>query len=80
MSPVADSYAERLERGAVLLREASRVVAFTGAGISTESGISDFRSPGGVWARHRYTGSRSSSFRSGGCSSSAVGNHSGAIL
>lgn len=47
------SYAERLEEGATLLRDASQVVAFTGAGISTESGISDFRSPGGVWDRHR---------------------------
>jgi len=33
------------------LRKASRVVVFTGAGISTESGIPDFRSPGGVWSR-----------------------------
>jgi NAD-dependent deacetylase len=33
------------------LREASRIVVFTGAGISTESGIPDFRSPGGVWSK-----------------------------
>jgi len=35
------------------LRETQRGVAFTGAGISTESGIPDFRSPGGVWSRHQ---------------------------
>jgi len=33
------------------LRKAHRAVAFTGAGISTESGIPDFRSPGGVWSK-----------------------------
>ncbi len=35
---------------AVWLSESSSTVAFTGAGISTESGIPDFRSPGGIWA------------------------------
>ncbi len=38
---------------AAWLREADAVVAFTGAGISTESGIPDFRSPGGVWAKYQ---------------------------
>jgi NAD-dependent deacetylase len=37
---------------ALHLRRATAVVAFTGAGISTESGIPDFRSPGGLWARY----------------------------
>jgi NAD-dependent deacetylase len=35
------------------LREAESAVAFTGAGISTESGIPDFRSPGGVWSKYQ---------------------------
>lgn len=35
------------------LAEARNAVAFTGAGISTESGIPDFRSPGGVWATNQ---------------------------
>jgi NAD-dependent deacetylase len=34
-----------------LIDDAQRVVVFTGAGVSTESGIPDFRSPGGVWSR-----------------------------
>jgi NAD-dependent deacetylase len=36
---------------AALLRGARRAVVFTGAGISTESGIPDFRSPGGIWTK-----------------------------
>lgn len=36
-----------------LLKKAGWITAFTGAGISTESGISDFRSRGGVWDRYR---------------------------
>jgi NAD-dependent deacetylase len=36
-----------------LIANTRRIVGFTGAGISTESGIPDFRSPGGVWANNR---------------------------
>jgi NAD-dependent deacetylase len=34
------------------LKEANLVIALTGAGVSVESGIPDFRSPGGIWERY----------------------------
>lgn len=50
MIPAADDGAARLRD----MVEAARVILpFTGAGISTESGIPDFRSPGGLWTRYR---------------------------
>jgi len=36
-----------------LLRASERLVVLTGAGCSTESGIPDYRSPGGAWTRHK---------------------------
>ncbi len=49
--------ASDLQRGVELLGDmiasASSIVPFTGAGISTECGIPDFRSPGGLWTRNR---------------------------
>ncbi|NLD74055.1 MAG: NAD-dependent deacylase, partial [Chloroflexi bacterium] len=40
---------EHLPEAVRLFRQAQHVAALTGAGISVESGIPDFRSPGGVW-------------------------------
>jgi NAD-dependent deacetylase len=41
-----------LSRAAAIVAEMRAGVAFTGAGVSTESGIPDFRSPGGVWSKY----------------------------
>lgn len=41
-----------LNDAAKILRDAKRAVALTGAGVSVESGIPDFRSPGGLWTRY----------------------------
>jgi NAD-dependent deacetylase len=43
---------ELVRRAADLLAASRRVVVFTGAGVSTESGIPDFRGPAGLWRRH----------------------------
>ena len=40
-----------LDEVAAWLRESRRTVALTGAGVSTESGIPDFRGPNGIWTR-----------------------------
>jgi NAD-dependent deacetylase len=44
---------EGLERLKQLIEDSNRGVVFTGAGISTESGIPDFRSPGGFWTKNQ---------------------------
>ena len=43
---------ELISKGAGMILESEKILVFTGAGMSTESGISDFRSPGGVWEKY----------------------------
>ena len=50
---IASDLHSGVERLGDMIAEASIIVPFTGAGISTESGIPDFRSPGGLWTRNR---------------------------
>jgi len=50
---IATSLQSGVERLGEMIATASTIVPFTGAGISTESGIPDFRSPGGLWSRNR---------------------------
>jgi NAD-dependent deacetylase len=42
-----------LEQFAARVKKSRAIVFFTGAGISTESGVPDFRSPGGVWTKYQ---------------------------
>ncbi|MDT8420377.1 MAG: NAD-dependent protein deacylase [Desulfuromonadales bacterium] len=44
---------QQVKAAALLVTRARTISAFTGAGISTESGLADFRSPGGLWDRYR---------------------------
>ena len=46
-------FEESVGRLREMLAAAGRGVVFTGAGISTESGIPDFRGPGGLWTKYR---------------------------
>src|SRR4051794_17116653 len=50
---IASDLRSGVERLGDMIAEAKRIVPFTGAGISTECGIPDFRSPGGIWTRNR---------------------------
>ncbi len=43
---------EKITQVAQFIVSSNRIVVFSGAGLSTESGIPDFRSPGGVWSRY----------------------------
>ncbi|NVM38695.1 MAG: hypothetical protein HWN81_24115, partial [Candidatus Lokiarchaeota archaeon] len=43
---------EKLFDAAFIIKNSNYIVIFSGAGISTESGIDDFRSPGGLWERY----------------------------
>ncbi|NQT73359.1 MAG: NAD-dependent deacylase [Chloroflexi bacterium] len=47
-----DSFDSQVGKLAALIVNSNKIVVFTGAGISTESGIPDFRSPGGIWSKY----------------------------
>jgi NAD-dependent deacetylase len=55
---------EKIRQAGRLIAESKRIVVFTGAGISTESGIPDFRSPGGIWSQYNPNDLTYQSFRS----------------
>jgi NAD-dependent deacetylase len=45
------SLSQSVDLVAELITQSGKIIVFTGAGISTESGIPDFRGPGGLWSR-----------------------------
>jgi NAD-dependent deacetylase len=47
------TYEDQIDELLRLVQGAHRAIAFTGAGISTECGIPDFRSPGGFWTKYK---------------------------
>ena len=50
---IASDIRSGVEQLGEMIAAATAIVPFTGAGISTECGIPDFRSPGGIWTRNR---------------------------
>ena len=44
---------EKIKALQAMINASRQMVVFTGAGISTESGIPDFRSPGGIWTQYQ---------------------------
>ncbi|MHA2365139.1 MAG: SIR2 family NAD-dependent protein deacylase [Candidatus Hodarchaeales archaeon] len=51
MNDVAKTYEREIKEIAELITKSNHLVFFTGAGVSTESGLSDYRGPDGVWTR-----------------------------
>jgi NAD-dependent deacetylase len=49
---IASNTKTSVSRAASLIRSAKHLTAFTGAGISVESGIPPFRGPGGLWSKY----------------------------
>ena len=47
-----ESLEQQIEMVAELISKSERIMVFTGAGVSTESGIPDFRSPDGIWSKY----------------------------
>lgn len=52
MKRISKSERNYLDEAQQVFKKAKKVVALTGAGISVESGIDDFRSPGGLWSKY----------------------------
>jgi NAD-dependent deacetylase len=52
MKIITRSEQEYLDEAVQVFRKAKKIAALTGAGISVESGIDDFRSPGGLWSKY----------------------------
>jgi NAD-dependent deacetylase len=50
---IAADLENAISRLRVMIEDARKIVPFTGAGISTECGIPDFRSPGGLWTKNQ---------------------------
>src|SRR6476469_8558599 len=50
--PLTPQAPQDLDRLADFILRTERLVVLTGAGCSTESGIPDYRSPGGLWSKH----------------------------
>ena len=47
-----NSIDQQIEQVAELVAKSERIIFFTGAGVSTESGIPDFRGPDGIWSKY----------------------------
>jgi NAD-dependent deacetylase len=47
-----ESLERQIEQSADLVATSARIIIFTGAGVSTESGIPDFRGPDGIWSKY----------------------------